>query len=185
MGLFGNLTGTQHPDAVVTPLPAGEVRAALLVIKRPDVPYVMRNGTPAERADLVAEWRVLEPAWRTFFSRSLLSRTVKTRMRLDAESHEVRALDEQWEVTWVGVTLRPARSREYSRGRVPTVSRQWEVGRPSAQDGGVPLRPRADESPVAGRAPRRGVVLARSGVQAVNRPVIWVPTLRWGVRSAV
>ncbi len=129
MGLFGKLTGTQHPDAVVIPLPAGEVRAALLVIKRPDVPYVMRNGTPAERADLVAEWRVLEPAWRTFFSHSRLSRTVKTRMRLDAESHEVRALDEQWEVTWVGVTPRPARSREYSRGRVPTVSRQWEVQR--------------------------------------------------------
>ncbi|MFA3835030.1 hypothetical protein [Streptomyces aureus] len=52
--------------------------------------YVVRNGTPA---DLVAEWRVLEPARRTFFSRSRPSRTLKTRMRLDAESHEVRALD--------------------------------------------------------------------------------------------
>ncbi|MFE6151337.1 hypothetical protein [Streptomyces sp. NPDC057889] len=93
MGLFGKLTGTRHPDAGVIPLPDGEVRAALFAIKRPDVRYVVRNGTPAERADLVAEWRVLEPARRTFFSRSRPSRTLKTRMRLDAESHEVRALD--------------------------------------------------------------------------------------------
>ncbi|MEU5054292.1 hypothetical protein ACFC1L_05140 [Streptomyces sp. NPDC056210] len=129
MGLFDKLTGTKHPDAGVIPCPAAEVRAALLAINGPDVPYAVRNGTPAERADLVAEWRVLEPAWRTFFSRSRLSRTLKTRMRLDAESHEVRALDEQWEVTWVGDTPRLARSREYSRGQVTTVSRQWEVQR--------------------------------------------------------
>ncbi|MFE7157367.1 hypothetical protein [Streptomyces sp. NPDC057636] len=127
MGLFDKLTGTRHPDAGVIPRPAAEVRAALLAINGPDVPYVVRNGTPAERADLVAEWRVLEPAWRTFFSRSQLSRTLKTRMRLDAESHEVRALDEQCEVTWVGDTPGLARSREYSRGQVTTVSRQWEV----------------------------------------------------------
>ncbi|MGW6140247.1 hypothetical protein ACWFRM_39750 [Streptomyces sp. NPDC055144] len=129
MGLFDKLTGTKHPDAGVTPRPAGEVRSALLAINGSDVPYVVRNGTPAERADLVAEWRVLEPAWRTFFSRSQLNRTLKTRMRLDAESHEVRALDEQWEVAWVGDTPRLARSREYSRGQVTTVSRQWEVQR--------------------------------------------------------
>ncbi|MFE5688183.1 hypothetical protein [Streptomyces sp. NPDC056512] len=129
MGLVGKLTGTKHPDAGVIPLPAGEVRAALHAVKRPDVPCVIRSGTPAERADLVAEWRVLEPAWRTFFSCSRPSRTLKTRMRLDAESHEVRALDEQWEVTWVGDTPRPARSRACSRGQVATVSRQWEAQR--------------------------------------------------------
>ena len=54
-----------------------------------------------------------------------------TRMRLVPESNEVRALDEQWEVTWVGDTSRLARSREYSRGQVTTVSRQWEIKRGS------------------------------------------------------
>ncbi|MFE5022543.1 hypothetical protein ACFRAO_04195 [Streptomyces sp. NPDC056656] len=59
MGLFDKLTGTRYPDAGVIPRPAGEVRAALLAINGPDVPYVVRNGTPAEGADLVAESRAL------------------------------------------------------------------------------------------------------------------------------
>ncbi|MFD3475234.1 hypothetical protein [Streptomyces sp. NPDC058695] len=157
MGLFYELTGTRHPDAGVVPRPAGEVRAALLAVNGPDVPYVVRNGTPAEGADLVAEWRVMEPAWRTFFSRSRMSRTLKTRMRLVPESSEVRALDEQWEVTWVGDTPRLARSREYSRGQVTTVSRQWKVKR------GADGRPHKTEvfrfDPAEMKAPLQNAIL--------------------------
>jgi hypothetical protein len=129
MSLFDKLTGTKHPSSGVAPRSAEEVRAALLGLNGPDVPYVVRNGTPSEGADLVAEWKIQEPAWRTFFVRTQLSRTLKTRMRLVPANHEVRALDEQWEVTWVGDTPRLARSREYSRGQVTTVSRHWKVER--------------------------------------------------------
>ncbi|MFJ2133609.1 hypothetical protein ACIP4W_21150 [Streptomyces sp. NPDC088846] len=129
MGFFDKLTGTKRASSGVAPRSAEEVRAALLGINGPDVPYVVRNGTSSEGADLVAEWRVREPAWRTFFVRTQLSRTLKTRMRLVPANHEVRALDEQWEVTWVGDTPRLARSREYARGQVTTVSRQWKVER--------------------------------------------------------
>ncbi|MFI8873666.1 hypothetical protein [Streptomyces sp. NPDC055243] len=94
MGLFDKLTGTRHPDSGVAPRTADEVRAALLAVNGPDVPYRVRNGTPAESADLVAEWRIMEPAWHTFFVRSQLDRTLKTRMRLVPDSHEVRTVDE-------------------------------------------------------------------------------------------
>ncbi|MFC8124948.1 hypothetical protein [Streptomyces sp. NPDC057302] len=129
MGLFDKLTGTKHPTAGVAPRTAEEVRTALLDLGGPDVPYRVRNGTPDEGADLVAEWRILEPAWRTFFVRTQLDRTLKTRMRLVPDRHEVRALDEQWEVSWAGDTPRLALSREYSRGQSTVTSRQWTYER--------------------------------------------------------
>ncbi|MEV0409425.1 hypothetical protein AB0I68_01130 [Streptomyces sp. NPDC050448] len=129
MGLLDRFTGTQYPDGGAAPLSAPEVREALLAINSPDKPYVVRTARPAEKADLVAEWRVLEPAWRTFFLTSRLDRTLKTRMRLVPGKHEVRALDEQLEVTWVGDTPRLATSAEYSRGQVTTVSKRWTIER--------------------------------------------------------
>ncbi|MFI9585446.1 hypothetical protein ACIHCQ_27120 [Streptomyces sp. NPDC052236] len=128
MGLFDKLTGTKRPSSGVAPHSTEEVRAALLRLNQPDVPYVVRDGTP-EGADLVAEWRILEPAWQTFFVRTQVSRALQIRMRLVPAGHEVRALDRQWEVTWVGGTARLALSAEYSRGQVNTVSRRWTVGR--------------------------------------------------------
>ncbi|MEV7891268.1 hypothetical protein ACWD3I_32175 [Streptomyces sp. NPDC002817] len=129
MGLFDKLTGTRHPDSGIAPRSAEEVRAALLAVNKPDVPYVVRNARPDERADLVAEWRIEEPAWHTFFARSQLTSTLRTRMRLVPDDQEVRAVDEQWQVTWVGDTPRLAISREYSRGQVSAVSRQWTYER--------------------------------------------------------
>ncbi|TVL94152.1 hypothetical protein [Streptomyces sp. SAJ15] len=129
MGLFDRLTGTKRPGDGVAPLSAEEVRVALLGLNGPDVPYVVRNGTPGEGADLVAELRIRDPAWRTFFARTQLSRTIKTRMRLVPADHEVRAMDEQLEVTWFGDTPRVAPPREHSRGQVNTVSRDWTIER--------------------------------------------------------
>jgi hypothetical protein len=48
-------------------------------------------------------------------------------MRLVPERREVRALDREWEVTWVGGTPRLALSGEKSRRQVRTVSRRWTV----------------------------------------------------------
>ncbi|MET7690773.1 hypothetical protein ABZT06_22835 [Streptomyces sp. NPDC005483] len=128
MGLFDKLTGTKRPADDIAPLSADEVRAALLGLNSADVPYVIRGGRE-ERADLVAEWRVLEPAWRTFFLRSQLSRVFKVYMRLVPEKSEVRGLDQQFEVEWLGGTPRLSLSSEAQRGQVKTVSKQWSLSR--------------------------------------------------------
>ncbi|MEU3449677.1 hypothetical protein AB0H29_21045 [Streptomyces thermolilacinus] len=128
MGLFDKLTGTKRPDSGVPPRTAEEVREALLGLNGPDVPYLVRPGTP-EGADLVAEWRISEPAWQTFFARTQVSRVLQIRMRLVPSNHEVRALDRQWEVTWVGGTPRLALSADFARGQVTTASRRWTVER--------------------------------------------------------
>ncbi|WP_329201239.1 MULTISPECIES: hypothetical protein [unclassified Streptomyces] len=86
MGRFTDkYLGTRYPDENVTPRPAQELRAALLALNGPDVPFVVRHGTVKE-GDLVAECRV--PGLRV---------RLWTRMRLDPVKREVRALDEQRE----------------------------------------------------------------------------------------
>lgn len=127
MGLFDKLTGTRRPADGVAPRTAGKVQAELLGLNSPDVPYVVRDGR-AEGADLVAEWRVLDPAWRTFFVRAQVSRVFQVRMRLVAEKNEVRSLDRQYEVTWVGDTPRLVLAAEAQRGQVQTVSKRWTLG---------------------------------------------------------
>lgn len=125
MGFFDKLTGTRQPNSGITPRPVEDVRATLLGLNGPDVPYAVRDGAP-ERADLVAEWRLREPAWQTLFARTQLSRALQIRMRFDAANHVVRTLDHQWEIKWVGDT--PV-SRKHTRGPAKTISRQWTIGR--------------------------------------------------------
>lgn len=127
MGLFDKLTGTKHPAEGVAPRAATEVYNALLGLNRPDIPWVVRDGR-AEGADLVAEWRVMEPAWNTFFITNQLSRFFQIRMRLDPEKNEVRSLDKEYEVSWVGDTPRVAVAAAAQRGQVHTASKQWTFG---------------------------------------------------------
>ncbi|MGW6567275.1 hypothetical protein [Streptomyces sp. NPDC054975] len=107
--LWDKVVGTTYPDIGAVPLSAAEVRAALLAVGGPDVPFRVRNGLPAEKADLVAEWRVPE-----------LRMTLKTRMRLVPETHEVRTLDERWEGSTPG-----SPGKQYGRGRSTHVARQF------------------------------------------------------------
>ncbi|WP_336116413.1 hypothetical protein [Streptomyces sp. PTD9-10] len=128
MGLFDKLTGTRHPPEGVSPVPGEELRAALLGLNQPDVAYVIRYGG-GEQCDLLAEWRLTEPAWQHIFVQSQVSHAVRIRMRLDHKEHEVRALEEQWEVGRVGTSTTLQRTSEYTRGPSRTVSRRWTVGR--------------------------------------------------------
>ncbi|MFE0454074.1 hypothetical protein ACFW2D_22885 [Streptomyces sp. NPDC058914] len=113
------LTGTRYPASDVAPLSATEVRAALLAINGPDTPFRVRNALPAEKADLVAEWQVLEPAWGSGLSRRQVELTFRTRMRLDPAKHEVRVCDELREVTRAGNP--PGRVVSRRRGRGPRI----------------------------------------------------------------
>ncbi|WP_327302251.1 hypothetical protein OG730_00830 [Streptomyces sp. NBC_01298] len=65
---------TVDPDKVVDAV-GGSGYAVGDHLNGPDVPYLVRVATPAEGADLVAEWRILEPAWRTLFATTQLDRT--------------------------------------------------------------------------------------------------------------
>ncbi|WP_338699475.1 hypothetical protein V2W30_23530 [Streptomyces sp. Q6] len=129
MGFLERLTGTRRPAEGVAPRSAQEVRELLLSLGGGDVPWVVRGAAPEEEVEFVAEWRVREPAWWGFFRGRRVDRTVRIRTRLVPEDREVRALQEQWEVSWVDGTPRFARSRAYGRGQGRTVGGQWTFGR--------------------------------------------------------
>ncbi|MEV0094780.1 hypothetical protein [Streptomyces sp. NPDC050738] len=168
MGLFDRLTGTKHPADGVAPRSAAEVYAALLGLNRPDVPYVVRDGR-AEGADLVAEWRVMDPAWHAFFVRTQVSRVFQVRMRLVPEKNEVRTLDQEYEVTWSSGVPVLSLSVEAERGQVRTVSKRWTIG---GEDGGpgltesykfdsADLKPPLQDMVLAGGWTWRGVVAGK------------------------
>jgi hypothetical protein len=111
MGLFDKLVGTKYPDSGVAALSTVEIRAALLALNGPDVPYRVRNALPAEKVDLVAECRIPR-----------VGVALTTRMRLIPEKHEVRYLDERWEHR-----SSDRADARYGRGHAPAVYRQWET----------------------------------------------------------
>ncbi|MDJ1134669.1 hypothetical protein [Streptomyces iconiensis] len=134
MGLFrllrlpGFKEEVKHPAEGVQPRSAEDVKAALSGLNGPDVPWAVRDGTP-EHADLVAEWRLAEPAFRHLFSLSQLTRTLRIRVRLFPEEREVRAIEEQWEVTWYGDPPRMKIGHQASRGPGRSWSKDWAVER--------------------------------------------------------
>lgn len=99
MGMFDWLTGTRAPAAGVEPRTAREVREALLAINRPTAPFVIRDGAP-EGVDLVAEWRIVDAAWRDIFGKSGMREAFRVYLRLDESKREVRAKDELRGVEW-------------------------------------------------------------------------------------
>jgi hypothetical protein len=130
MGFLDRLNGTRRPAPGTVRASAEEVGAALLALNGPEVPFAVRHGG-AEGCDLLAEWRITEPAWATLSGNRRLTRTLRIRMRLNRDTHEVRAADQQREVIWANG--RPTLA-EVGRGRVNTASRSWTVGR--RDDGG-------------------------------------------------
>ncbi|MFF7096605.1 hypothetical protein ACFY9A_30055 [Streptomyces rubradiris] len=111
--LWDRVTGTRRPHAGAVPSSAPEVRAALLALNGPDVPYRVRAALPDEKADLVAECRMPR-----------VGLTLRARMRLIPEKREVRVLEERWEKRTSGQA-----GAEYGRGHAPAVYRQWGTRR--------------------------------------------------------
>ncbi|MFF4474011.1 hypothetical protein ACFYZ3_31220 [Streptomyces sp. NPDC001599] len=113
MTLFDKLTGTRRPCSSITPRPANDVRHALLALNNADNLFNVRNALPADKADLIAECQL-----------SRVGVTLRTRMLLIPEKHQVRHLDERWE-------NRSANNAhgQYGRGNAPAVYRQWESQR--------------------------------------------------------
>jgi hypothetical protein len=78
-------------------------------------------------------------------------------MRLVHEDHEVRVLEEQWQVSRVGTPTRLEVSSEYMRGPSRTVSREWTFGRGEGGHLGATETFRSDSARL--RDPLRNTVL--------------------------
>lgn len=99
MGLFDKLTGTKKPDEGVPVQSVDDLRAGLLALNRDTAPYVVRAATD-EKADMVAEWRIVDASWYEIFAKAGLSKVAKVLLRLDPDKTEVRSADEEYTLEW-------------------------------------------------------------------------------------
>ncbi|MFJ4781658.1 hypothetical protein [Streptomyces sp. NPDC088762] len=116
--------GTRHAEAGARALPARDLRSALLALNASGVPFSVRE-TGTNGADLVAEWRVIEPATGDGTSRRQVDRTLKVWMSLRPREREVRAVDEQFEITRAGAPPGRTVARAHGRGPIRRVRKQW------------------------------------------------------------
>ena len=121
MGLLDKLKGTRRPDDGVAPKAEADVRAALLAINRETAPFVIREPQGDEKADLVAEWKIVDAKWYEVFAKASLTKVFKVLMRFDSETHEVRAVDQDWTVEWSAGMPSLSLSAEKFRGQKTSV----------------------------------------------------------------
>lgn len=129
MGFFDRLTGTKHPESGIAAQPPAQVRDALLAINGPNVPFVIRDGSP-EKVDLVAEWKLVDAQWRGIFFQCGLKKSVKVLMRLDSAKNAVRSIDEERGFSW-SRDGSPRFEKSYQRGQI----RGRQYGRATGADG--------------------------------------------------
>jgi hypothetical protein len=122
MGLLDFPIGTKKTAAGIPAKRSTEVREALLAVNRPALPFIVRDGSP-EKVDLVAEWQIVDAIWCKVFAKAALDKTFKILMRLDADKHEVRAVDQAWSVEWRAgaprLSLSPGMFRWQNAGSTP------------------------------------------------------------------
>ncbi|NWF29491.1 hypothetical protein HW130_25090 [Streptomyces sp. PKU-EA00015] len=124
--LWDKWMGTRRADGGTKAIPTQELRAALLALNGTGVPFRIREaGTGG--ADLLAEWRFLEPAWGSGATRRQVERTLKVWMRLCPGEREVRAMDEQWEVTRAGSPPGRTVARAHGRGPIRGIQKEWAL----------------------------------------------------------
>lgn len=99
MGLFDFLTGTKRPKRGVAPRSAADVEGAILGMNRETAPFMVRRDDSG-KADLVAEWKIVDAKWYEIFAKAGLKRVFRIYMKLDPAKKEVRAVDEAWTVEW-------------------------------------------------------------------------------------
>ena len=97
MGLFDRLKGVKHPEEGTPALDRAEVERRLLALSGDQVPFMVQPGS---EADLEVQWRIVDAQWYEIFAKSGLEKSHKIHLALNESEHEVRALEEAWEVSW-------------------------------------------------------------------------------------
>ena len=118
------------PVPVAVPIqvkPAGKdastqaVYDRIMALNRTSAPYQIVDGK-AQGVDLVAEWKIVDAQWYEIFAKANLTKVFRIFMKFDPDKREVRAMDEELNVSWrKGV---PSLSAEASffRGQKSSVS---------------------------------------------------------------
>ena len=99
MGFLDFLTSTKRPPAGTPVLSTQQVLDRLAGLNRPSAPYQLVDGA-AENVDLIAEWKIVDAQWYQVFAKAGLSKVFRIYLKLDPETHQVRAMDREYTVSW-------------------------------------------------------------------------------------
>jgi hypothetical protein len=97
--MFDFLTSTKRPAAGAPVLSGAQVLERLNVLNHDAAPWRIVDGA-SEGVDLVAEWKILDPAWYEVFAKAGLTTAFKILLKLDEHKKHVRAQDRQYDVSW-------------------------------------------------------------------------------------
>ena len=120
MGIFDFLTLTKHPEANTPVLSPQEVRNKILSLNRPTSPFHIIDGAP-EKVDLIAEWKIVDAKWYEIFAKAGLTKVFKIYMKLDANAHEVRAVDREYTIAWTAGVPKLSLSVSAFRGQTQSI----------------------------------------------------------------
>lgn len=99
MGLFDFLSGTKRPKSGTSPASPDEIQNAILAINRDTAPFSVKKCTDGT-CDIVAEWKIVDASWVEIFAKAGLKRAALVKIRLDVDKMEVRALDQDYTISW-------------------------------------------------------------------------------------
>ena len=114
MGLFDRLKGVKRPEEGTPALDRAEVERRLLALSTDQVPFTVQPGV---ESDLDVEWRIVDAQWYEIFAKAGLEKSHKLLLVLDESEHEVRVLEQAWEVSWRAGTRQLRLSAEKFQGR--------------------------------------------------------------------
>jgi hypothetical protein len=121
MRLLDMLTSTKRPTEDASILSPDAVVYRLLYINRPTAPYKISRAK-SEGADVVAEWKMEDPAWRQHFAHAKVAKVVRILLKTHEDTREVHALDQEFTVTWEGQTPKLTGASSFLIGVTPTFS---------------------------------------------------------------
>jgi hypothetical protein len=99
MGIFDWLTSTKRPETGTAVCAADEVKERILALNRETAPFRIVDGA-SEGVDLIAEWKIVDAQWYEIFAKAGLEKVFRIRLKLDDADREVRAKDDEYEVSW-------------------------------------------------------------------------------------
>lgn len=99
MGFLDKFKGVKKPDEGTPALPAAQVRERLMGLNDDRVPFTVEPDAEGD-ADLVAEWKIVDAQWYEIFAKAGLDKAHRILLVLDEAQHEVRVLEQSWDVEW-------------------------------------------------------------------------------------
>lgn len=121
MGMFDFISGTKAPPKGVVRQPIPVVAQQLLNLNRPTAPWGVRDGRP-EGADLIAEWKIVDARWYEVFAKAGTERVFRILMKFDEAAGEIRAVEQEWSVSWRAGVPQLSASAEAFRGQKKEIS---------------------------------------------------------------